>query len=498
MRITNSMIYDSVIRNTNNALERYYALSEQNSSLRKINSPSDDPNGTGQVLGLRDSLRALEQYQENIDTATAWLAAADSALQQVSDLVTHISELAEQGATGTLTAAQRLLVAQSVREDFEQLLGLANSEYADQSIFAGQRTDSDAYAMVLSADLYGSTLSNASLVSVSGDSDSSVLVQFTASGAVGADAISYRYSTDGGETWTESVLAAGDTAFSLGSCSVSLASGAAITGALASDASLAGGSDYLVVRPAAVYLGNGNDGATVAHYGAADVTAEASGSFSGSVLVRIDADAAASNAAIYSYSTDNGASWVTGNTADDFVFAIPGGALELTLASGAGLAAGEQFVVTPYDADLNLAISPTSSVTVNSVGKDIFGGLYQAPGESSATATADPNLLESVGRLIGALETNDTDVIGQCLAEIRTALATVEKAAASIGARESRLEYASAAMTIQSDNQTAAASAIEDVDSIALMVKLKAAETVYKSVVETSSIILELSLVNYL
>lgn len=493
MRITNSMIYDSVIRNTNNALERYYALSEQNSSLRKINSPSDDPNGTGQVLGLRDSLRALEQYQENIDTATAWLAAADSALQQVSDLVTHISELAEQGATGTLTAAQRLLVAQSVREDFEQLLGLANSEYADQSLFAGQRTDSNAYEMVLSADTYGSTLSAASVLAVSGDSDMSVLVEFTDSGTVGGTGdIGYRYSTDGGSTWTEAVLAAGDTTLALGSCSVALASGASLT------ATEQDGGDYLVVRPAAVYLGNANDGATVTHYGAADVTAEASGSFSGSVLVRIDADAAASNAAIYSYSTDNGASWVTGNTADDSVFAIPGGALELTLASGAGLAAGEQFVVTPYDADLNLAISPTSSVTVNSVGKDIFGGLYQAPGESSATATAGPNLLESVGRLIGALETNDIDVIGQCLAEIRTALATVEKAAAAIGARESRLEYASAAMTTQSDNQTAAASAIEDVDSIALMVKLKAAETVYKSVVETSSIILELSLVNYL
>lgn len=496
MRVTNSMIYDSVIQYTNAALERYYALAEQNSSMRKLNTPSEDPNGTGLVLGLRDSLRALSQYQENIDTATGWLTAADSALQQTSDLVTNILELAEQGATETLTAEQRLLVAQNVREDFEQLLGLANSEYSGQSIFAGLNIDSAAYGLALSADVYGDTLSDASVLSVSGDSESAVLLQFTGSGTVGVDAISYQYSTDGGGTWTEAVLASGATTFSLGSCSVSLASGAAVTASLAGDGSVSG--DYLVVRPAAVYLGNANDGASVTHYGAADVDAAASGSFSGNVLVRIDTPATASNAAVYSYSTDNGASWVTGNTADDAVFAIPGGSLELALASGASLSAGEQFVVTPYEADLDLAISPTGSVTVNSVGADIFGGLYQAPGEDTATAVDGANLFEAVGRLIGALETNDTDVIGQCLEEIREALATVEKAAATIGARESRLEYASAAITTQSDNQTSAASSIEDADITTLMVELEAAETVYKSVVETSTNIMALSLVNYL
>lgn len=494
MRITNSMIYDSVIRNTGNALERYYALSEQNSSMRLVNRPSDDANGTGQVLGLRDSLRALTQYQENIDTATAWLSAADSALQQVSDLVTHISELAEQGATETLSAEERILVAQSVREDFEELLGLANSEYAGQSLFAGQRTDSDAYGMVLSADTYGTTLSAASVLAVSGDSEMSVLVEFTGSGTVGGtEDIGYRYSTDGGSTWTEAVLAAGETTFDMGSCSVALASGASLTAKTDTD------GDWLVLRPAAVYLGNGNDGALVSHTGSGEVDAAASGTFTTSVLVRIDSAGTASNATTYSFSTDNGASWTTGNSADSWVFDIPGGSLALTAAaSGASLSVGEQFTVTPYDADIDLAISPTSSVTVNSVGKDVFGGLYQAPGETSATATADPNLLESVGRLIGALETNDTDVIGECLADIRSALATVEKAAASIGARESRLEYAAAAMTTQADNASSAASDIEDADITFLMVKLEAAETVYKSVVETSTNIMALSLVNYL
>ncbi len=497
MRVTNSMIYGSVIRNTNQALERYYALSEQNSTMRSLNRPSDDPNGAGTVLNLRDTVRSLAQYQENITTATGWLAAGDSALQQVSDLATHIEELAEQGATDTLSAEDRRLVAQSLREDWEQLLTLANTEYSGQSIFAGQRTDGSAYEIVLSIDVSGDTLSNASVLAVSGDTDLSLLVEFTDSGTVcGSNAIGYRWSDDGGETWTEGTLAAGEDTLHLGSCSVQLASGATIT------ASGEDGGDSLVVRPAAVYLGDADDGATVTHYGATLVTAEASGDFSAGVLVRIDSASnasAASNAVSYSYSTDNGASWVTGNTAQDWVFAIPGGTLELTaLASGASLATGEQFTVTPYDADIAMAISPTGSVTVNSVGKDIFGGLYQSPLASNASAVSGPNLLESVGKLIGALETDDTDAIGDCLAEIREAMESVEKAAASIGARESRLEWAASALTTQSDNAASAASSIEDADITTLMVKLEAAQTVYKSVVETSTNIMQLSLVNYL
>jgi len=185
------------------------------------------------------------------------------------------------------------------------------------------------------------------------------------------------------------------------------------------------------------------------------------------------------------------------------VFEIPGGTLSLSLASGAtasttSLAVGEEFVVTPYEADIDLAISSTSTVTINSVGKDVFGGLYQAPGEDSATATDDPNLLEAVGKLIGALETNDTDTIGECLELIRSAQATVEKAAASVGARESRLEWATSALTTQSDNAVSAASSIEDADLTTLMVELEAAQTIYTSVVETSSNILQLCLVNYI
>jgi len=67
----------------------------------------------------------------------------------VSTLVTSIKSLAEQAATGTMTADNRQEIATQVRQYFEQLISLANTTYSGQSLFSGQKTDTEAYAETL-------------------------------------------------------------------------------------------------------------------------------------------------------------------------------------------------------------------------------------------------------------------------------------------------------------------------------------------------------------
>ncbi|WP_028587052.1 flagellar hook-associated protein FlgL [Desulfocurvus vexinensis] len=494
MRITNSMVYTSVIRNTNAALARYYALNEQNASEKRINRPSDDPAGTATVLSLRNHLAVLEQYQKNIDMASAALAAADDALGTVSELITSAKELAEQGATGTLSASQREILAEEVRQLMEQMLTQANTEYLGDSIFAGQRTDGSAYVLTLAADVAGPTLAGADVLAVSGDATHTVQVEFLDSGTVGGAAdLGYRWSADGGTTWTTATLAAGDTTLTLGSCSVTLASGAAVSG----EADAAGQST-LTVRPAALYQGDAKDGAVVRHAGSSPVNATASGVFASKVVVRIDADADLGSAIAYSYSTDGGASWVTGNSATGGVLTVPGGTLTLTAGGGTDLYAGDQFTLVPEEADIAVAVSDGTSVVVNNVGKDIFGGLYQAVGSTQASAVSGGNLFETMGRLVAALETNDMDAVAQCLVDLDTAQETVLRGAASVGARESRLASIEAALVLRKESDTQLMSAIEDADLVTLMTKLQAAQTAYTSVVETSAEIMTLSMVDLL
>lgn len=497
MRISSSMVWTSVIGYTNSALSEYYALSEQNSTMKKVNTPSDDPLGTGAILNLRDSLSELEQFQENIDTATSWLSSADDALTTMSDLVTAIKELAEQGATGTLSEAQRESLAEQVSEYFEEMISVANTELMGDSIFAGQLTDVDAYTMGLSADVTGGTITANDVLEVSGDTESTIQVEFLDGGTVGTAAtgdIDYQYSTDGGETWTTATLATGDTTLDLGGVQMELADGAVV-----SDEDDADGTSTLVVRPAAIYQGDDEDGAEVLQYGASSLTSKAEGGFGSKVVVRIDTGGDVTTDTIgYSYSTDGGNTWVEGNEAEGGILTVPGGTLTLGPDGGTTVDAGEQFVISPHTADIDLAISDSASITINNVGKDIFGGLYQARGEDYAMAEDDPNLFETVGRLVGALSSNDQDAVAECLDELDAAQEKLTSAAASVGAREQRLTDAAYTLDIRSDNQTSQLSSVEDVDIITLSVQLEAAEAVYTSVVETSTNIMKLSLLNYL
>ncbi len=497
MRVTNSMIYDSVIRYTSSALERYYALSEQNASMKRINAASDDPSGYAAAMTLRDHMSLLEQYQDNADTASGWLASADSALQGASELLISTLELAEQGATGTLSADQRAMLAAQAREYLEAMITLSNEEYNGLGVFAGQDTDGAAYLEALFADVTDQTLGQEIIVSVDGSADASILVEFLDSGDIGGvDALEYRYSTDGGETWTTAVLAAGDTELDLDTCRVDLASGTTVTEETGDDLGTS-----LVVRPSAVYVGDADDGAVVTSYADSVVTAAASGFFDSSVVVRIDADgdiASGAGLVSYSYSTDGGSTWIEGNSSEDGIFQVDGGYLDLASNGGSAVLAGDQYVITPDTAAVTLDISESSSVEISNIGLDAFGGLYQASGETDAAPAEGGNVFEAMGKLIGALETNDVDAVAECIDALNDAQVALLDLEADIGARENRVTTVRDLLELRHSSDESLLSSIEDVDLTELMVDLEAATTVYQSVVETSTAIMQLSLVNYI
>ena len=114
-------------------------------------------------------------------------------------------------------------------------------------------------------------------------------------------------------------------------------------------------------------------------------------------------------------------------------------------ANGSSLAAGSQFFVQPSTADISIAISGTDSVVVNGVGKDIFGGVYQARGNTNysvaqMSGSNAGNLFETVGELIGYLETNNEDGISASLDKLTASQNTVLEAAAAVGGKVNRVD----------------------------------------------------------
>ncbi|MBI4805094.1 MAG: flagellar hook-associated protein FlgL [Desulfovibrio sp.] len=497
MRISQNMIYSGSIQYMNSALSNLAAAQEQSASQKKINRPSDDPAGYAEARNLNTIIKTLDQYSDNINVAKSWLNQADSSLLEVSTAMTSIRELAEQAATGTLSAENRQEIATQVRALFSQVLSLANTTVSGNSIFAGQKTNGAAFTEILYATVEDSTLTQDAVISVAGGSDTSVLVHFSNSGTIGGTAdIAYAYSSDGGTTWTSGTLAAGSTTLDLGGCSVTLKNGSVVT------ASGTGGGTSLTLRPSALYLGDDQDGATVRKYGASLVNATADGEFSGNVTVRIASNSSLPGPISYSYSLDGGMNWVGGNVASNSRLLVPGGYLVLASNGGGTLASGDQLTIVPNTADINVGISPSGAVVINSVGKDVFGGLYKAAGASNASVVfgsgSSKNIFETIGSLIGHLETNDMDGVGDDLESLTIAQAYLETCTASVGARENRLDFAENTISVLRDNAETNLSAVEDADITQVLIDLSKYQYTYQSVLASSTKIMGMSLLDYI
>lgn len=590
MRVSLRNQYSNFLYNLQDTQSKLMDLNMQASSQKRINRPSDDPVGTARVLNYRTSLASIDQYRTNIDTAKGWLGLADESMIQVSTILTKLKGLAEQGASGTMTASDREATSYEVRQLFSQLVNLANTRFEGNAIFGGQKFDESAFEEALMVyDQDGNSLGLAT-----GMASRSFVVQFL--GAEGTTAPvsgtpDCRFSKDGGATWETGTWDANG-ALNLGGVSVTLPSNYEVTLSPPSNTSLSQGS-WLTIAPTAVYKGdhesqsaviytagepdvvaqplggfekdvkvsvaaaglnlditvtaevNGTteswtttipnstscivktpygqvrlsgsdlDGAAfdvkagstgVIQMGAA-VNAEGRGLFTSDVMVRIDNDPSVDIGAgtlHYSYSTDGGVNWDTGHTTANTGAAaellVPGGKLVLTGRDGeVELVKNAQFVIHPQTAAHNVEISAGQYLQLNNVGAEIFGGYYDN-GTQPVFSDSDigNNIMVTVGKLVAALENNDQQGCAEALDGLKTGHQYFTTQLASVGARENRLDVADTVLSGLKLNETERMSNVEDADLATLLTELANQQLSYEAVLKSSSMIMKMSLVNYL
>jgi len=555
MRVTQQMLFNRYVNNINKSLTSLIDLNTQSQTQKKVNKPSDDPTGMTRILSHRDTLSSIAQYKENIATAKGWLSSQDEAFLQASTLLTRAKELATQAATGTVDGDNREQISYELRSVFEQMIGLANTEFEGKSIFAGHKVDGDAYEQIMWLTTNDDRFATTDFT-VQGSSDGTVLVQFydqTGATAVGGDMnlsdanLRARYSTDGGETWTTGATltanGAGGYVLDMASSGTNVVfhSDATVKVNDPSDESAADGT-WLWVRPTARYIGDDKDMPPLVDSfgpGTTLVDATASGSFlNKNVTIRIDnTSAVAMNEDIeYSYSLDGGINWVTGNvaqadtTSNAAVLSVANGGI-LTLASNGSnlLQPGAQFVVRPRSADINLDISANEQITINNVGKSIFGGIYTDPdavlaadgsivtlssqnssrvfmsnGAPKMAVTIEgqdeetKNIFEVLGNLVAFAETNNQTGIQQCLANLEKAQEQLLNNEADVGGRENRLTIGSSILDGLKLNEDTLLSSIEDADVSELMTELAQQQIVYEAVLRSTSTIMQLNLSKFI
>jgi flagellar hook-associated protein 3 FlgL len=549
------MLFDRYVFNLNTSLTSLMDLNVKAQTQKAINKPSDDPTGMTRILDHRDTLRSLDQYGENISTAKGWLGSADEALMQVSTILTRAKELATQVATGTVDADNREQVSYEMRSLFDQLISLSNSDFEDNSIFAGHKTDGAAFKQIMWLTTNDEDFGRNAEFTVNGSSDTTVLVQYyDTSGAtpVGGSMnlsdpnLGVRYSIDGGRTWksdgtmnftgTEGVLNMPQSG-----TSVTFHGDTAIKVNDPTDVSVSDGT-WMWIRPSAQYVGDDEDAPPLVDSlgpGVDLISAAASGSFLDSnVTIRIDNQSSVTmdQDIQYSYSLDGGINWVTGNvaqadsSADEAVLSVANGGI-LTLSSNGSnqLQPGQQFVIRPHVAAINLDVSSSEQIQVNNVGKDIFGGIYMDPdtilssngailtlGSLNASRALQSNgapnmalsiqgqdeesmnLFEVMGNLVAFAETNNQTGCQQSLANLVKVQEHIMNAVAEVGGRENRLEISENIVDGLTLNEQTLLSSIEDADVSELMTELAQQQIVYESVLRSTSMIMQLNLSKFI
>lgn len=136
-RVTNSMMNQIFLSDMHSNLERMLKLQRQMSTGKLHQKPSDDPLAVGRELSISTTIFENEQYLKNLDDAMMWLSNTDAALNQITDVMHRIRELAIYAGNGTFEEAEYNAIADEIYQLQEELINTANFSVEGRYLFSG-------------------------------------------------------------------------------------------------------------------------------------------------------------------------------------------------------------------------------------------------------------------------------------------------------------------------------------------------------------------------
>lgn len=140
MRITNSSMMSSYLKDMQKNLQSMNKLNTQLNTGKVISKVSDDPYEAIKILNLQNEISDVEKYNSNADEVLGWLDVTDESLDRIGSLTTDIrtSLVSIQGTYGPdeIKATQT-----EINEKVKQIGEALNTTYAGKFIFGGSITD---------------------------------------------------------------------------------------------------------------------------------------------------------------------------------------------------------------------------------------------------------------------------------------------------------------------------------------------------------------------
>lgn len=136
MRV-NPYFVNDVLSSLAQSQKQEQAALQQLSTGQRINQPSDDPAGAAVLTQVLDQTSQADSYLQSMGSINGQLSTADSTLSSVVTVLQRAITLGVEGATGTMSDADRTSLAKEVSGIRDQLMSLANTSYQGRYIFSG-------------------------------------------------------------------------------------------------------------------------------------------------------------------------------------------------------------------------------------------------------------------------------------------------------------------------------------------------------------------------
>lgn len=146
MRISTAGMHNNAIATMMQRSLELARTQEQISTMKRVNSPADDPIAAVHILELERALQEAEQFARNANTAQNRLSYEEQSLADAVNVLQKVRDLTVQANSGTLDAASRELIAVEVEARLRELMDIANRKDASgEYLFSGYSTRTEPF-----------------------------------------------------------------------------------------------------------------------------------------------------------------------------------------------------------------------------------------------------------------------------------------------------------------------------------------------------------------
>lgn len=115
-------------------------LQDQLSTGLRLTTPSDDAPAAARAITVQRLLEQKQQVFTNVSTTSSYVAATETSLARVSDLLANIRANTLAAVDSTNGETERNIIIEEINRSIEQLVSVGNQQFRGRHLFAGSNT----------------------------------------------------------------------------------------------------------------------------------------------------------------------------------------------------------------------------------------------------------------------------------------------------------------------------------------------------------------------